>query len=81
MRKKSLLRRICELDDGQYCKVARALPVQNICEDCKVFNPNGQNAYYCGVQGSCIGVTLNADLNAYLLQELGLVPTLPTENP
>ena len=70
---KTLKQKICALEDGRFCKLAKALVFQPNCENCNVFNYKAENGYYCAVQGTCIGVTLNNKLNLYLLWQLGII--------
>lgn len=63
--------RIIACDGGRFAELAKALDVKDVCLGCKTFNYNSRGHYKCAITGSCIGVTLGAETNAYILWKIG----------
>lgn len=71
--KQRILNVLDNAESKQIIPLINNLDLKDECEKCAYFNFKAEESYRCACLGSCIGVTLNDELNALLLYRLGLI--------
>ena len=72
-KKQGLHDRLCQIDNGRFKDLMRALRISETCAICDFFNlslNDPDKRYYCHVVGSCIDATLSFELRSYLNLQL-----------